>query len=109
MKKIALASLTVAALALPAIANAQTPVPAAAPVATATAPAGAPATGTSAAMSAEKKVELKDGSWADLKADNTVSISNDGGKTWVAVTTKGTLEGKDGSKITTDEHGKVMK
>lgn len=90
MKKIALLSLAVAALALPAVANAneETKAPAA------------------AAAAAAKKVELKDGSWAQVEADGTVKVSKDGGKTWMAAP-DGTWEAKDGSKITTKGGKKV--
>jgi type II secretory pathway pseudopilin PulG len=93
MKKIALVSLA-AALVLPVAALAQT-------TSTTTTTMAAPA----AAMTASKKVELKDGSWAQVEADGDVKVSKDGGKTWT-VAPDGTWQAKDGSKITT-KAGKV--
>ncbi|MDE3037228.1 MAG: CopK family periplasmic copper-binding protein [Pseudomonadota bacterium] len=102
MKKIALLSLVAAAMALPAVANAQT---AAAPAA---AQKIAPGGGAPVVVTAvEKKVELKDGSWADVKADGSVTVSKDGGKTWMPAP-DGAWETKDGAKITT-KGGKEVK
>lgn len=94
MKKFAMLSLAVAALVLPTVASADDAKPAAAPA------AAAPA------MAAAKKVELKDGSWAQVAGDS-VTVSKDGGKTWTPAP-DGTWEAKDGSKLVT-KGGKVAK
>ncbi|MDE3060296.1 MAG: hypothetical protein KGJ06_04735 [Pseudomonadota bacterium] len=91
MKKIALVTLAAAALALPAVANAGDM----------KAPAAAPA----AAAKADTKVELKDGSWAMVKADGSVTVSKDGGKTWMPAP-DGTWMSKDGKTTITTKGGK---
>lgn len=91
MKKIALLSVAAAALALPAVAMAADE-------------AMTHAT-TTAGASAAHKVELKDGSWAEVTGDS-VKVSKDGGKTWSAAP-DGTWETKEGSKITTKDGKKV--
>jgi hypothetical protein len=50
---------------------------------------------------------MKDGSWAKVASDNTVMVSKDGGKTWMAAP-DGTWEMKDGSKVMTKGGKKVM-
>jgi hypothetical protein len=91
MKKLVILSLIAAIVAMPIAAQAEEK-----------AMEAAPAAGHAAA----KKVELKDGSWAQIEGDS-VKVSKDGGKTWMAAP-DGTWEAKDGAKITT-KGGKEVK
>jgi uncharacterized protein YdeI (BOF family) len=102
MNKFALAALVASVVAAPAFAADEMKKEAApAPAAAAPAPvAAAPAAG------AVKKVELKDGSWAQVEGD-MVKVSKDAGKTWMPAP-DGTHEAKDGSKVTT-KGGKLVK
>lgn len=95
MKKIVLLSAVAALVAAPAFAAEE--MKAAPATATPAATAAAPAAGT-----ADKKIEMKDGSWAEVATTGAVKVSKDGGKTW-SPAPDGTWEAKDGSKITT--HG----
>jgi len=84
MKKLVILSLLAAIVAMPVAA-----------VAEEKATEAAPAAGGQTA----KKVELKDGSWAQIEGE-TVKVSKDGGKTWMAAP-DGTWETKEGEKLTT--------
>lgn len=97
MNKFALAALVAAVSAAPAFAADEAKKEAA--------PAPAPAAMAPAAA-AVKKVELKDGSWAQVEGDS-VKVSKDAGKTWAAAP-DGTHEAKDGSKVVT-KGGKLVK
>lgn len=97
MKKLALLSVAAAVLATPAFAADDMK---AAPAATPTAAPAASTTGASAAAAAvSKKVELKDGSWAEVAADGTAKVSKDGGKTWEPAKAGTVLEPKEGASI----------
>lgn len=92
MKKLALAAVLAASVALPHFALANDP---------------APATAAVAAKAEAKPMELKSGGWVKVDAMGKAMVSKDEGKTWAAAP-DGVHELKDGMKVET-KGGMVVK
>ncbi len=103
MKKFIIAAL---AAALPVAAMASAPATTPAPATTAAAPApmmmkSEVKTETTTIKPAEAvKMQMEDGSWAQVEADGSVKVSKDGGKTWMPAP-DGSWKMKDGSIVVT--------